>query len=86
VNRGGAARGLAAGSFDDVHGASFRGAYDLSDLDRSRFVVAPGQSGNPVSRHARDFLERWRDGGTIALTAQPDHIAATLELLPEHRP
>ena len=56
VDRG----GMRPDSFDDVHGASFRGAYDLADLDASQFVMAPGQSGNPVSSHARDFIERWR--------------------------
>jgi penicillin amidase len=40
--------------------------YDLADLDRSLFMVAPGQSGNLLSRHARDFLTRWRDGGSTA--------------------
>ena len=50
-----------------VHGASYRGVYDLADLDRSLFIVTPGQSGNPLSRHARDFLTRWRDGAMVLL-------------------
>jgi penicillin amidase len=54
-------------SFESVHGPAFRAVYDLADLDRSRFVVAPGQSGNPLSSHAADFLRRWRDGDTIML-------------------
>jgi penicillin amidase len=74
--------GMAAGSFNAVHGASFRGVYDLADLDRSRFVVAPGQSGNPISRNARDFVTRWRAGDTITLGPTPDRIAATLMLRP----
>ena len=46
-------RGVPArGSFRSVHGAAFRAVYDLADLDRSLFVVAPGQSGNPLSSHA----------------------------------
>ncbi len=52
---------------DAVHGASFRAVYDLSSLDRSRFMMAPGQSGNLLSPHADDFLVRWRDGDTILL-------------------
>ena len=61
--------------FQSVHGAEYRGVYDLADLDRSLFIVAPGQSGNLLSRHARDFLTRWRDGATITLgpTARRNH-------------
>ncbi len=50
-----------------MHGPSYRGVYDLADLDRSRFIAAPGQSGNPLSPHFRDMLRRWRDGGTVTL-------------------
>jgi penicillin amidase len=69
-------------TFESVHGASFRGVYDLADLDRSLFVVAPGQSGNPFSRAARNFLTRWRDGDTITLGPQARAITATIRLTP----
>jgi penicillin amidase len=72
--------------FEAVHGPSFRGVYDLSNLDRSRFVMAPGQSGNPLSRHANDFLVRWRDGDTILLGAEPAVIAGTVTLTPAGTP
>ena len=42
-------------------GPGYRAIYDLANLDRSRFVIATGQSGNPFSRHYGDFIERWRD-------------------------
>jgi penicillin amidase len=77
VNRGGLNT-----LFQSVHGAAFRGVYDLANLDNSLFIVSPGQSGNPLSRHARDFLTRWRDGATIALTANPDSIRATTRIRP----
>ena len=51
--------------FASVHGAGLRAVYDLSDLTKSRFVVAPGQSGNLLSPHYRDLAERWRDGGFV---------------------
>src|SRR3546814_17401760 len=35
--------------FEDVHGAGFRAVSDLENLDRSRFMIATGQSGNPLS-------------------------------------
>ena len=77
LDRGGVDARLA-----DVHGPAFRGLYDLSDLDRSRFVVVPGQSGNPFSGHARDFLTRWRDGASITLPATPARVTARIALTP----
>lgn len=68
--------------FSSVHGAAYRGVYDLADLDRSLFVVTPGQSGNPLSRFSRNFMTRWRDGATITLGPQPDTVTATLRLTP----
>jgi len=70
------------GSFDNVHGASFRGVYDLADLDRSLFMAAPGQSGRPFGSDARNFLTRWRDGDTILLGPTAATVAATLTLMP----
>ena len=68
--------------FQSVHGAEYRGVYDLADLDRSLFIMAPGQSGNLLSRHARDFLTRWRDGATITLGPTADATTATIRLTP----
>ena len=48
--------------FEHSHGAGLRALFDLSNLDASRFVIATGQSGNPLSSHYRDQLEDWRDG------------------------
>ncbi len=53
--------------FAAIHGAGFRAVYDLADLARSRFVIATGQSGHPLSPHYGDMMERWRDGGSITL-------------------
>ncbi len=64
------------------HGPGYRGVYDLADLDRSLFVTAPGQSGNPLSRHAYDLLRRWRDGRGLTLGPSPLQIDATLTLSP----
>ncbi len=65
-----------------VHGASFRGVYDLADLDRSLFMMAPGQSGNLLSRHARDFLTRWHDGAMVMLPARPIETSGVIRLEP----
>ena len=47
--------------FTVIHGPGLRSIYDLSDLANSAFMASTGQSGNPFSRHYRDFTERWRD-------------------------
>ncbi len=47
--------------FADVHGPGYRAVYDLADLDRSRFMIATGQSGNPFSPHSGNLAARWRD-------------------------
>lgn len=50
-----------------IHGAGFRAVYDLADLARSQFIIAPGQSGNPLSIHYRDLFEIWRRGLGVSL-------------------
>jgi penicillin amidase len=75
-------RGGMNAEWQSVHGASYRGVYDLSDLDRSLFMITPGQSGNPLSSHARDFVTRWRDGATITLGPVAATITGTIQLTP----
>jgi penicillin amidase len=75
-------RGGTNAAFQSVHGAAYRGVYDLAGLDRSLFMIAPGQSGNPFSAHARDFAIRWRDGATITLGPMAASITGTVRLTP----
>jgi penicillin G amidase len=75
-------RGAPNALFQSVHGAAYRGVYDLADLDRSLFMITPGQSGNPLSTHARDFAIRWRDGATITLGPVAASISGTVRLTP----
>ena len=51
-----------SGSDAARHGPGLRAIFDLSDLNHSRFVVAPGQSGHPLSAHFRDLLSDWAAG------------------------
>ncbi len=74
--------GLDPRNFTAIHGASYRGVYDLSDLDRSLFVVAPGQSGHVTSPLARNFVTRWRNGETITLGHAPERVDAYISLVP----
>ena len=77
IGRGGTGENL-----ESVHGASFRGVYDLADLDRSLFIVAPGQSGHLLSRHAWDFLTRWHDGAMVLLGPRPVETEGRIRLDP----
>ena len=70
------------GTYQSLHGAEYRGVYDLADLDRSLFMLAPGQSGHPLSRHFTDLAMRWRDGQTITLGPEPAQAAETIHLVP----
>ena len=67
VNRGGSRFRDERDPFRHAHGAGYRAIYDLENLDRSRFIQAVGQSGNPFSPHYDDLVELWRDGNYISL-------------------
>ncbi|MGQ0664744.1 MAG: penicillin acylase family protein [Pseudomonadota bacterium] len=75
INRG-AARGSDVEPFAHVHGAGLRAIYDLADLDASRFMVAPGQSGHPRSRHWGDLAQRWADGEHFTIAGDRASLGA----------
>ncbi len=75
-------RGSPDARMQGIHGASYRGVYDLADLDRSLFMIVPGQSGHPLRFHARDLLPRWRDGATVTLERTPATVPEHIELIP----
>jgi len=61
INRGAMAISSREHPFADIHAASLRMVLDFADLDSSRFMIAPGQSGNPLSPHYADLLKPWRN-------------------------
>jgi penicillin amidase len=63
--------------FDAVHGAGYRGIYDFSDLDNSRFAMPLGQSGNMLSPWARNFVERWRTLAYIEIAGTRAELGRT---------
>ena len=65
--------------FTDVHGPGYRAIYDLSDLDASRFIIATGQSGNPLSPFYGNLAKRWSDGQYLKLVG--DDKAAPYRLV-----
>lgn len=64
----GATRGDGAEPFANVHASGLRMALDFADLDRSRIVVATGQSGHPLSEHYDDLAPLWARGETIGMS------------------
>jgi len=54
--------------------ASLRAIYDLDEPDRSLFIHATGQSGNPLSPHYSDFAAAWAAGEYINMTTRRSEI------------
>jgi penicillin amidase len=50
-----------------IHGAGYRGIYDLKDPDNSRYIISTGESGNLFSPHYDDLMRLWATGGYIAI-------------------
>jgi penicillin G amidase len=46
--------------YDQYHAASYRQIVDWGEGRDSRWIVAPGQSGDPASPHYDDLLEQWQ--------------------------
>jgi penicillin G amidase len=59
VNVGRLELGNRKAPFSNVHAASLRTIFDLSNLENSRFIYQTGQSGNVFSSHYRDFSKTW---------------------------
>jgi penicillin G amidase len=72
--------------FRATNGASYRGIFDLSDLDRSTYIQTTGQSGNVLSPHYRDMARRWAniESFTIPVAEQAyrDGVLGTWRLSP----
>jgi penicillin G amidase len=66
--------------YADIQGPTLRMIVDLSDIAASRFMISPGQSGNPLSAHYGDLMQSWRD--VTYLTLGKAAAAHTLVLTP----
>ncbi len=84
VNAGGYVMSSDAEPFAQIHGPGYRAIYDMAEPERSVFIQATGQSGNPLSPHYRDFAELWRDGRYLPMltdrAALADGALGTLTL------
>lgn len=53
--------------FRVTHGTSYRGLFDLADLNRSTYIQTTGQSGNVFSSNYRDFAQKWANTEAITI-------------------
>jgi len=67
--------------------ANLRAIHDIGNWDESRFVLAGGQSGNPLSPHYDDLLNIWLKGKTVSIAWTEDAVVRTtrrkLRLVPK---
>jgi penicillin amidase len=65
---------------------NMRMAIDVGNWSASRWVLAGGQSGNPLSTHYADQLPLWQRGETLSMAWEPEAVraaaVATLTLTP----
>jgi penicillin G amidase len=82
LDRGGGSEIVPDLPFARTHGGGFRGLYDLADPDKSRFMIATGESGHIFSRHYGDLTPLWNDVKSITLAGSEDELkkAAAQEL------
>jgi penicillin G amidase len=74
LDRGGGSEIVPDLPFARTHGGGFRGLYDLADPDKSRFMIATGESGHIFSRHYGDFTPLWNDVKSITLAGSEDEL------------
>jgi penicillin amidase len=73
--------------FARTHAGGFRGLYDLADPEKSRFMIATGESGHIFSPHYGDLAPLWNDVKSFTLTGSEDQLknagAQELSLAPQ---
>jgi penicillin amidase len=72
--------------FRVTNGASFRMVVDVGNWDASRFINAPGQSGDPRSPHYADLAPLWADGQTVPLLYSQAAVDGATTLLIRLKP
>ena len=81
LSRGGF-RGAGDRPFAHLHGAGFRGVFDLADPDGALVIIATGQSGHPLSDNWGSLLQRWQEGGVVRLGRQPGRETGRIRITP----
>lgn len=69
-------------------GPSYRGIFDMSDLENSLYVQPTGQSGNPLSTHYDDLFDQWRAVEYFKISTKttiPENAEGILTLIPREQ-
>jgi penicillin amidase len=74
LDRGGGSEASSDMPFARTQGGGFRGLYDLANPDKSRFMIATGESGHIFSRHYGDLAPLWNDVKSITLAGSEDQL------------
>ncbi|MGE0658908.1 MAG: penicillin acylase family protein [Reyranellaceae bacterium] len=74
LNRASPSARVTRAPFAAIHGATMRSVMDFADLDRTRFVVPLGQSGNPLSPWYDNMLEDWRDLRYVTIAGRREDL------------
>jgi penicillin amidase len=81
-----AGRSLADPTINPTTVANLRMVVDVGNWEENRFVLAGGQSGNPLSPHYADLLSLWKRGEGVPIAWSEEKIdqgtVATLRLTP----
>jgi len=78
INRGGFSVRSGTQPYQDTLGPGLRMVVDMADPDRSRFMIVPGASGNPLSEHYADLVRPWRDGYMLMIDTRNPIAVETL--------
>jgi penicillin G amidase len=74
LDRGGGFEPSSEMPFARTHAGGFRGLYDLADPERSRFMIATGESGHIFSPHYGDLAPLWNDVKSFTLAGSEDQL------------
>jgi penicillin amidase len=78
INRGGFSVRSGTQPYQDTLGPGLRMVVDMADPDRARFMIVPGQAGNPLSEHYADLVRPWRDGYMLMIDTRNPIAVETL--------
>ncbi len=78
--------GYRPSDFRTMQGASVRIVVDVGSWDDSRWINAPGQSGDPRSPHYRDLAPIWAEGKYVPMLYSPAAIDAAASHIIEMKP
>jgi len=78
INRGGFSVRSGTQPYQDTLGPGLRMVVDMADPDRTRFMIVPGASGNPLSEHYADLIRPWRDGYMLMIDTRNPIAVETL--------